>query len=649
MTHTRNFLFFVSILVIHAATAPSSRAGVQPISFFKEAADANGFIAVAADSSGVYAVSTAGVRRYDSQGNELWARSFDSPGSAVQVASDSLGVYVLVPPEPPPGPPQGPPQGPPPPCMLQRYSAAGDKLWSRNLDSCYSLAADATGVYVHGLSPAGPLLVKYGPDNVELWTHVLSRDATPVAGRLAADSTGVYVVSSTAAAISLVNALYLRKVSAAGEDLWSRTINLIEFPAAVTADGTGLYMLANDLPSGGNILRKYDALGKELWNRQVAPTFNPNNARLAADGTGAYVAGEIDVVLQSGSLKTVTLPGQCQSGSGSDSYIRKYDSVSGDELWARQFGTSQAAWAKGVAAAAGAVFVVGEEGSAQVRDDFEHVDAFQPANPTRAGFIARFESNAAVFATTGPRIFPNCVVNAASYLGGGVAPREIVTIFGAGIGPSEPVPLDVNPDGKLATAIAGTRVLFNGIAAPLLYVSEKQSSAIVPAAVAGLSTVDVQVEYNGVRSESLIVPVLEARPGIFSLDGSGYGKAAVTNEDGTPNSAANPAGRGSVMTLYATGGAETAAGVDDGQLVSDVLPRTSLPVTVFFDLGTNEFSVPPKSAEILYAGGVPGAVAGLLQINFRVPANAVTTGDRVPFILIIGSHWSLYQVNVALR
>ena len=63
----------------------------------------------------------------------------------------------------------------------------------------------------------------------------------------------------------------------------------------------------------------------------------------------------------------------------------------------------------------------------------------------------------------------------------------------------------------------------------------------------GLSTVDVQVEYNGVRSESLIVPVLEARPGIFSIEGSGRGQAAVTNEDGSPNSAANPARRGSVI------------------------------------------------------------------------------------------------------
>jgi uncharacterized protein (TIGR03437 family) len=197
--------------------------------------------------------------------------------------------------------------------------------------------------------------------------------------------------------------------------------------------------------------------------------------------------------------------------------------------------------------------------------------------------------------------------------------------------------------------LAGTRVQFNGIPAPLLYVSARQVSAIVPAAVAGKSTVDVQVEYNGVRSQPVNVPVLEARPGIFSLDGSGEGQAAIQNEDGNLNSPANPARRGSVITLYATGGAETAPGVEDGQIVAEIQPRTTLPVWAFFDLATNEFQVVSKAANILYAGGVPGSVAGLLQINFQVPADALATGDRVPFLLIIGSHWTVYQVSVALR
>lgn len=114
------------------------------------------------------------------------------------------------------------------------------------------------------------------------------------------------------------------------------------------------------------------------------------------------------------------------------------------------------------------------------------------------------------------------------------------------------------------------------------------------------------------------------------------------------NSPSNPARRCSIVTLYATGGGAAAAGIEDGQILSNVLPRTSLPVSVFFDLGSNEFPVPSKPGKVLYAGGVTGSVAGLLQVNVRVP-NAVATGNAVPFVLVIGSHWTVYQVRIALR
>ena len=117
---------------------------------------------------------------------------------------------------------------------------------------------------------------------------------------------------------------------------------------------------------------------------------------------------------------------------------------------------------------------------------------------------------------------------------------------------------------------------------------------------------DVQVEYKGVRSEAVTAPVLASRPGIFSLDGSGQGQGAILNEDGSLNSPSNPALRGSIITIYATGGGEAAPGVVDGQILSGVLPRTSLPVSVFFDLGNSEFGVQSKPGEVLYAGGSSG-------------------------------------------
>jgi len=226
-----------------------------------------------------------------------------------------------------------------------------------------------------------------------------------------------------------------------------------------------------------------------------------------------------------------------------------------------------------------------------------------------------------------------------------VAPGEIVTISGSAMGPSDLVPLHITGD-RLETALAGARILFNGTPAPLLYVSDQQSSAIVPYAVSGQSSVDVQVEYQGVQSDVVTVPVLASRPGIFSLDGSGQGPLAILNEDGSVNSASNPAARGSIITIYATGGGEQDPAVVDGQILSDVLPRTSLGITAWFDNGPQyDFNA---YGEVLYAGGSPGSVAGLLQLNVRVPPDALA-GKAVAFGLIIGRGGVPGPLTIALR
>jgi uncharacterized protein (TIGR03437 family) len=70
--------------------------------------------------------------------------------------------------------------------------------------------------------------------------------------------------------------------------------------------------------------------------------------------------------------------------------------------------------------------------------------------------------------------------------------------------------------------------------------------------------------------------------------------AAGLNQDGSLNSASNPAAPGSVVSVWATGGG---------------LPL--LPVSVLWG---------PGSLEVLYAGNAPGLVYGVVQINFRLPS-----------------------------
>jgi uncharacterized protein (TIGR03437 family) len=621
----------------------------QTISYFRQFTTPamDRAIAVAADASGIYVIGirptpggliSTGMRKYDSRGNELLTRELSASASLnVRAAANATGVYVV--------------SGEP--CLLRRYSAEANELWTRELGfpGLCGVAADATGVYVSGRDSFPDFtsyLRKYSPDGAELWTTRFGdRNNLDNVFGLAVDTTGVYAVGLAARYGPVTQQFsFVRKYDSRGNELWTRLLDSQLNPGIGTAtNADGVFVVSGYTgpdAEGGFSLRKFDNTGNVIWTRPVATSSRLYPSAVTADATGVYVVGTTRVAGPSAPL--TTLPGQCRSGSGGDSFVRKYD-LDGAEVWTREFGSSQATWASGITVDADGVYVVGEEGTAQVRDDLELFNVFAPANPGSAAFLAKIDKAAAAPAGSGPRIFPDCVVNAASYVGGGVAPGEIVALFGSAMGPAELVRLRLTEDRTLATALADSRILFNGMPAPLLYVSDKQSSAIVPYAVAGRPSVDVQVEYRGVRSDPVAVPVLASRPGIFSLNSTGQGQGAILNEDGTVNSPSNPALRGSIITIFATGGGEAAPGVVDGEIVSGVLPRTTLPVSVFFPRGPYEEWA---QGEVLYAGGSSGSVAGLLQVNVRMPLTS-GAGHELPFALIIGSHWTVSQVTIAVR
>jgi uncharacterized protein (TIGR03437 family) len=108
------------------------------------------------------------------------------------------------------------------------------------------------------------------------------------------------------------------------------------------------------------------------------------------------------------------------------------------------------------------------------------------------------------------------------------------------------------------------------------------------------------------------------------------------NQDFTLNSAANPAAAGSYCVLYATGAGQTnPAGVDGLLTTNSPYPAPELPVTV---------TVGGLPATVTYAGAAPAEVAGVLQINFQVPAGLTTTltgsstvPTMAPIIVTVGS------------
>jgi uncharacterized protein (TIGR03437 family) len=194
------------------------------------------------------------------------------------------------------------------------------------------------------------------------------------------------------------------------------------------------------------------------------------------------------------------------------------------------------------------------------------------------------------------------LVSAATLAPGAIAPGEIVTIFGSGFQPDQ------------------TQLQFDGRAATIFYAGANQINALVPADLAAGSATKITILVKGFKAAELSASVVGAVPGIFTV-ANGTGQAAAANQDGGINSTANPAARGEVVTLYATGQGSS------GDAVS--------------------LTIGGYACELLYAGPAPG-YAGLMQINARVPAGFLGPGIQ-EVVLSVGSARSQAGVTIALR
>jgi sugar lactone lactonase YvrE len=147
-----------------------------------------------------------------------------------------------------------------------------------------------------------------------------------------------------------------------------------------------------------------------------------------------------------------------------------------------------------------------------------------------------------------PRI---AVVSAASLQPTSIAPGELVSIFGAALGPATGISA-----AQPTVEIGGTQVLFNGRLAPMFYAGQNQLNVQVPYSLGDARTCNVRVLVNGVLKARTTVNVVDTSPSIFTTSG-GAGQAAALNEDGSLNSQSNPAERGSIVVFFATGEGET--------------------------------------------------------------------------------------------
>ena len=217
-----------------------------------------------------------------------------------------------------------------------------------------------------------------------------------------------------------------------------------------------------------------------------------------------------------------------------------------------------------------------------------------------------------------------------------VAPGEIVAIFGTNLGPATGVFGGIGADGKLPFNLAGTTVTFDGIPAPLIYVSAGQINTVVPYGVAGKSTTLIRIVSTSTTA-SLTYSVAANSPALFTY-GSGTGQLAALNENGSVNSPSNPAAPGSVVVLYGTGVGTFDKNFPDGQILATDLGRPTAPVWVRFGR---------LPGEVLYAGTAPYLLNGALQVNVRLP-DGLNGGGSVPVQLLVGTVGSQPGVTISV-
>ena len=238
-----------------------------------------------------------------------------------------------------------------------------------------------------------------------------------------------------------------------------------------------------------------------------------------------------------------------------------------------------------------------------------------------------------------PTIADGGILNGASFVKGqAVAPGSLVSLFGtnlaADLAQADSIPLSTN--------IAGVSVTFNGVKAPLYFVSSGQINAQVPWEVSSANSLNVVVQRGSNSSAIATVSQVGAAPGLFLVPGSS--QAIAINGDGTLAAApgaisglnTHPAKSGDVLIVYATGLGAVDIPVASGANSLDQLRRT---------VGNPTVSIGGVPASVAFSGLTP-QFPGVNQLNIVVPTG-VATGGSVPISIQLNG--ITHQATLAIQ
>ena len=236
-----------------------------------------------------------------------------------------------------------------------------------------------------------------------------------------------------------------------------------------------------------------------------------------------------------------------------------------------------------------------------------------------------------------PAVNTGGVVSAADYTSP-VSPGSLVSIFGSNLAPQEAQASAI----PLPATLAGVSVSFNGVVAPLLYVSPGQINAQFPWEISSISSVTVVVNNNGLASAPQDVQVSPYSPGVFALQGHAIaihldGSLAAPEGSLAPIRS-YPAMPGETLAILATGlGPVNPPGIT-GNNSLDRQRQT---------IATTDVRMGGALAQDVPFAGLSPQFAGVYQVNAVVPPG-VPSGDAVPLEILIGGRTSSGNASIAI-
>ena len=398
-------------------------------------------------------------------------------------------------------------------------------------------------------------------------------------------------------------------------------------------------------------VHRFDATGSKLLATKQLPG-DLRSIALASDGS-VYMAGTLNLgpipfnpsarAFQTIPYVTPPLPYQC-CGGGQGGVIKLDDqltSIQAGTYFGGEYGSIPAAIALDPA---GNVYIGGSTSPRSLPTLTPFFQGFGFVSPGQGlqstGYLAKlngvlsqllfsssFGDNES-FSVKSVAISPNGSVALGGRTGGGFPAQGSVWINSLTLAPPQPLRVDAveNAASHLSDALTGgetilvpglgfstdSRLLIGGVAVTTLSITPTSIVAVAPSELSGDATT-VQVLSGSDASNSVVVAIFTASPGLFSADGSGQGQGYIQNSDGSLNTPTNPATPGDRITIFATG----VGGVTFDQGYAVTHSPVSVLVNGFYCAGIGAFMGPVE--------GLPGDV---YKLSVYLPSLATLAANN---------------------